>query len=162
MQVPSLAGRLHDLLPRRRRAAHPKGERLLHQAHALGPIGRFQLEAAIQSVHCARATTGVTDWDALRTLYVGLLHLAPSLGAQASLAAVVARVDGPLAGLAELDTLGEPAFQPFWAERAHFLAELGWPDAAARAYAKPIRLTTDPAVRSYLRASRRSATKKLE
>lgn len=131
-----------------------QGERLLHQARALGPMGRFQLEAAIQSVHCARAVTGVTDWDALRTLYVGLLHLAPSLGAQVSLAAVVARLDGPLAGLAELDALGEPAFQPYWAVRAHLLAELGWPDAAAQAYAKAISLTTDPAVREYLVATR--------
>jgi len=127
-----------------------QGERLLHQARALGPIGRFQLEAAIQSVHCARATSGVTDWDALRSLYVGLLQLAPSLGAQVSLAAVVAHTDGPLAGLAELDALGEPAFQPWWAVRAHLLAELGRMDDAARAYAKAISLTTDPAVRKNL------------
>ena len=129
-----------------------QGERLLHQARALGPIGRFQLEAAIQSVHCARATTGVTDWDALRTLYVGLLQLAPSLGARVSLAAVVAHTDGALAGLAALDALGEPGFQPWWAVRAYLLAELGRRDDAARAYAKAISLTTDPAVRAHLQA----------
>lgn len=128
-----------------------QGERLLHQARALGPLGRFQLEAAIQSVHCARATTGVTDWDALRTLYVALIALAPTLGAQVSLAAVVAHTDGPAAGLAQLDALGEPAFQPWWAVRAHLLAEMGRGDDAARAYAKAISLTTDPAVRDFLK-----------
>jgi RNA polymerase sigma-70 factor (ECF subfamily) len=130
-----------------------QGERLLHQARGLGPVGRFQLEAAIQSVHCARAATGVTDWDALRTLYVALIALAPTLGAHVSLAAVVARLDGPLAGLAELDALGEPAFQPWWAVRAHLLAGAGLMDDAARAYAKATSLTTDPVVRTYLRAT---------
>ncbi|CAN5160985.1 hypothetical protein BH11ACT4_BH11ACT4_24610 [soil metagenome] len=127
-----------------------QGERLLRQARALGPVGRFQLEAAIQSVHCARATTGVTDWDALRTLYVALIALAPTLGAQVSLAAVVAHTDGPLAGLAHLDALGEPAFQPWWAVRAHLLAEAGRVDDAAGAYAKAISLATDPRLRAHL------------
>ena len=36
-----------------------EGEALLRRAHALGaPLGRFQLEAAIQSAHCDRARTG--------------------------------------------------------------------------------------------------------
>lgn len=128
-----------------------QGEGLLHRARALSHIGRFQLEAAIQSVHCARAITGATDWVTLRTLYTGLLQVAPTLGARVSLAAVVARLDGPLAGLAELDALGEPRFQPWWAVRAHLLAELERRDDAARAYAKAISLTTDPTVRAYLR-----------
>jgi RNA polymerase sigma-70 factor (ECF subfamily) len=39
-----------------------EGESLLRRAHALGaPLGRFQLEAAIQSAHCDRARTGVVD-----------------------------------------------------------------------------------------------------
>ena len=33
--------------------------------------GRFQLEAAIQSVHAARSVTGKTDWRALSQLYAG-------------------------------------------------------------------------------------------
>jgi RNA polymerase sigma-70 factor (ECF subfamily) len=127
-----------------------QGEALLRAAHAYSRIGRFQLEAAIQSVHCARAVSGTTDWVTLRILYTGLLQIAPTLGAQVSLTAVVARIDGPLAGLAALDALGEPAFQPYWATRANLLAELGRRDDAARAYAKAISLTTDSAVREWL------------
>ena len=41
----------------------------MSRAHDLGRVGRFQLEAAIQSAHCARARSGQTDWAALRTLY---------------------------------------------------------------------------------------------
>ncbi len=127
-----------------------QGEGLLRRAHAFASTGRFQLEAAIQSVHCARASTGVTDWVALRLLYTALVQIAPTLGAHVSLAAVIARIDGPLAGLAALDALGEPAFQPYWATRAHLLAELGRVDASAHAYAKAISLTTEPALRGYL------------
>jgi RNA polymerase sigma-70 factor (ECF subfamily) len=67
---------------------------LLRRASALGrPIGRFQLEAAIQAVHCDRARTGELDVDALVTLYRGLVAIAPTDGARAALAAAEARLD---------------------------------------------------------------------
>jgi RNA polymerase sigma-70 factor (ECF subfamily) len=76
---------------------------------AIGGFGRFQLEAAMQSVHCARAVTGETDWRTLRTLNEALVRVAPTLGAQVSLAATIAEVDGPEAGLAHLDALAAAA-----------------------------------------------------
>jgi predicted RNA polymerase sigma factor len=127
-----------------------QGEAFLRRAHSLGSIGRFQLEAAIQSAHCATAITGFTDWAVLRRLHEGLIRIAPTLGAQVSLSAVVAHIDGPRAALEMLNSLGEPPFQPFWATRAHLLAEAAESDAAAAAYAKALSLTTDPAVRQYL------------
>jgi RNA polymerase sigma-70 factor (ECF subfamily) len=42
-------------------------------------------------VHCDRARTGVVDRDALRTLYRGLVHVAPTRGALQALAAVEAQ-----------------------------------------------------------------------
>jgi RNA polymerase sigma-70 factor (ECF subfamily) len=69
-----------------------EGEALLRRAAALGrPMGRFQLEAAIQSVHCDRARTGILDRDALVALYRGLVAIAPTAGARAALEAVLAR-----------------------------------------------------------------------
>lgn len=71
-----------------------EGEALLRRAASLGrPLARFQLEAAIQAVHCDRARTGMLDLDALRTLYRGLVAIAPTDGARAALAAVEARAD---------------------------------------------------------------------
>jgi RNA polymerase sigma-70 factor (ECF subfamily) len=68
-----------------------EGEALLRRASTLGaPLGRFQLEAAIQSVHCDRARTGALDRDALVKLYRGLVAVAPTSGARAALAAVEA------------------------------------------------------------------------
>lgn len=69
-----------------------EGEGMLRRAAALGsPLGRFQLEAAIQAVHCDRARTGVVDEDALVSLYRGLVAVAPTQGARAALDAVLAR-----------------------------------------------------------------------
>ena len=69
-----------------------EGRMLLSRASALGrPLGRFQLEAAIQAVHCDRARTGVLDVDALVKLYEGLVAVAPTAGARAALAAARAR-----------------------------------------------------------------------
>jgi len=66
-----------------------EGEALLRRAHALGrPLGRFQLEAAIQSAHCDRARTGTVDRATLVTLYRGLVAIAPTAGAVNALAAL--------------------------------------------------------------------------
>jgi predicted RNA polymerase sigma factor len=129
------------------------GERYLRRARSLGRMGRFQIEAAIQSVHCARAVSGETDWRALLTLYEALLAIAPTLGARVAHAAVQGRVEGPAAGLAVLDAIGDEAvqrFQPAWATRAHLLAEAGRREEAVRAYQRAISLTTDVAARRYL------------
>jgi predicted RNA polymerase sigma factor len=68
-----------------------EGEVLLRRAHALGaPLGRFQLEAAIQSAHCDRASTGTLDRATLVKLYHGLVAIAPTAGAVEALAAVTA------------------------------------------------------------------------
>lgn len=135
------------------------GERYLREARALERVGRFQIEAAIQSVHCARATSGATDWRALRSLYAALLAIAPTLGARVAHAAAAGRIEGARAGLAALDAIEDAAvqrFQPAWATRAHLLAEAGRADDAVQAYERAISLTTDPALRRYLERQRAS------
>jgi predicted RNA polymerase sigma factor len=128
-----------------------QGEAALRRAHSLRRIGRFQLEAAIQSVHCARRDGKPTEFQALEKLYRALIEIAPTLGARVSLAATIAEVHGPAAGLAELDQLDAPRFQPLWATRAHLLAQLGRVADAQLAYDKAISLTTDATTRDRLR-----------
>ena len=115
--------------------------------HRPGSVpGRFQLEAAIQSVHAARSVTGKTDWRALSQLYAGLMHISPSIGGAVSRAAVVAEDAGPAEGLKMLDVIdydGLEDYQPFHAVRAHCLAATGQPADAAEAYAKAISLCPD-------------------
>ena len=68
-----------------------EGEALLRRALALGaPLGRFQLEAAIQSAHCDRARTGTLDRATVVRLYRGLVAVAPTAGAVDALAALTA------------------------------------------------------------------------
>jgi RNA polymerase sigma-70 factor (ECF subfamily) len=66
-----------------------EGEAMLRRAYALGaPLGRFQLEAAIQSAHCDRARTGEVDRETIIRLYRGLVAVAPTAGAREALAAL--------------------------------------------------------------------------
>ncbi|MEM9485700.1 MAG: DUF6596 domain-containing protein, partial [Cyanobacteria bacterium P01_F01_bin.116] len=54
----------------------------LNKASTCGKLGRFQLEAAIQSVHAQRAVTQQTDWETLTQLYTGLIQVSPTIGAR--------------------------------------------------------------------------------
>lgn len=133
-----------------------RGELYLRRARQQGRLGRFQLEAAIQSVHCARARAGATDWAALKTLHTALIRFSPTSGARVALAAVIGEVDGPDAGLSALDAVADeqPAaakFQPYWATRAHLLAASGRTVDARGAYDRAVALTGDERLRAALR-----------
>ncbi|SEL48876.1 RNA polymerase sigma factor [Nonomuraea pusilla] len=130
-----------------------EGETCLRRAERPGRApGRFQLEAAIQAVHCDRLRSGVTDWDALRTLYTALVAIAPSLGSRVAHAAVVGRTASPQEGLSLLEALPveRERFQPYHAVRGDLLARLGRRQDAVAAYAQASALSTDPAVRAFL------------
>lgn len=126
---------------------------LLRRASAIGRMGRFQLEAAIQSVHAARSVTGKTDWRALSQLYAGLVQLHPTIGAAVSRAAAVAEDAGPAEALALLKYIDFPElerFQPAHALRAHCFFKMGRIADAAEAYAKAQSLCTDLPTRRWL------------
>lgn len=131
------------------------GEAYLQRAAPLRRFGRFQLEAAIQSAHCARLFSGTTDWAAIVRLYAALVEIAPTIGAQVGHAAALAHHAGPRAGLVALDALPPERtrlFQPAWATRAHLLALLGRRAEASAAYDRAIALSTEPPIRRYLQA----------
>ena len=128
-----------------------RGEVLLQRAAAFGRPGRFQLEAAIQSAHDARAVAGTVDREAVRRLYAALVRTAPTLGARVAHAVAVARVDGAEAGLAVLDSIeGADAFQPAWAARAALLAETDRIAEAREAAGRAAALSHDAATRARL------------
>jgi len=130
-----------------------EAERHLAEAFKIGRIGRFQLEAAIQSAHAERARSGRTDWSAIVLFYEQLLRISPALGTQVGYAAVVAEANGPGPGLAVLDAIAQEdvsGYQPYWAVRAHLLQRLGKTREAADAYDRAIGLTEDSAVREFL------------
>ncbi len=130
-----------------------KANRLLSAAEPLRQIGRYQLEAAIQSVHLRRGVTGITDWAEIVVLYQGLLHYAPSLAAGIGYAAALGEARGAEAGLAVLDGIEAARiadYQPYWATRAHLLQRLKRPEADA-AFERAIGLSAHEAQRAFLR-----------
>ena len=130
-----------------------EGEGYLRRAERPGrPPGRFQLEAAIQAVHCDRVRGEGTDWSALSTLYAALVAIAPSLGSRLAQAAVVSRTESPAAALQLLDALPpeRERFQPYHATRADVLARAGRAADAADAYRTAAALTEDPVTARFL------------
>ncbi len=137
---------------------------LLTRASGMGRPGRFQLEAAIQSVHAARAVTGRTDWRALSQLHAGLVQLHPTIGAAVSRAAVVAEDAGPAEALRLLDKIRFPGvaqYQPAHAVRAQCLVMLDRVAEAAEAYDKAVSLCTDLPSRRLLETRRARLRKKV-
>jgi predicted RNA polymerase sigma factor len=129
------------------------GERLLHTASSLGKIGRFQLEAAIESVHIHRRHSNNTDWASLTLLYEGLLQLAPSMGAAVARAVAVGHAQGYEQGLAALEQI--PAdirlcFQPAWVARSHLLEIGSQLPEALEALSTAIEFTKDAKLSEYL------------
>jgi RNA polymerase sigma-70 factor (ECF subfamily) len=133
-----------------------EAESALRQASSAGVIGRYQLEAAIQSAHIEGARTMSVSWSAIVTLYDALVELTGSPVASINRAIAIAEVDGPAAGMRALNEVSaDPrmsAYQPYWAARANLLARTGARDEARRAYEIAMGLERDPAVREYLQA----------
>lgn len=131
-----------------------EAESALRHASRTRRIGRYQLEAAIQSAHVEGAHVGTVAWDAVVSLYDALVALSSSPVATINRALAVAELQGVNAGLAALDAAGEDQrvnqYQPYWAARAHLLGRCGSSDAARQAYQLAIGLESDPAVREYL------------
>jgi RNA polymerase sigma-70 factor (ECF subfamily) len=143
-----------------RRPEMDEAERHLHAASKANRIGRYQLEAAIQSAHAARAYAGAPDWPAIVLLYDALADLTGSPVAHLNAAAALSRRDGAAIGLGALNRVierfpGLQNYQPYWALRADLCAKLGDVEDARAAYSEAIQRESDPAVREFL--SRRQA-----
>lgn len=131
-----------------------EAEALLQQASRAGRVGRFQLEAAVQSAHSVRRFGRVVDWEAIEQLYVALGALTASPVVALNHAVARAHTHGAEAAIALLDGLqGDPRlaeYQPHWAARAELLARCSRREEALAAYQRAIGLERDPAVRRFL------------
>jgi RNA polymerase sigma-70 factor (ECF subfamily) len=132
-----------------------EAERLLTDAANAGVFGRFQCEAAIQSVHAQRGITGHLHHGALRLLYDLLWTHDPSVGVAVARAAVLidgGDLDGGDAALGAIDPARTATYQPWWVVRAKLAEARGAPDDARRALERALGLTEDDAVRRFLNA----------
>jgi RNA polymerase sigma factor (sigma-70 family) len=131
-----------------------EGVALVTRALSTGPLGPYQLQAAIAAVHDEAPTAEATDWPQILALYSLLERVAPNPMATLNRAVALAMVQGPAAGLAVLDTLSTDdriaASHHLLSVRAHLLEMAGDHDAARAGYREAARRTTSEPERRHL------------
>lgn len=101
-------------------------------------LGPYQLQAAIQALHCAASTYDATDWSAIVRFYDRLLAVMPTPVVAMNRAIAVAETDGPEVGLTLLGPLEVDLehHHVFHAARGALLERLDRRVEAAHAYAR--------------------------
>ncbi|MGW3332242.1 RNA polymerase sigma factor [Streptomyces rubiginosohelvolus] len=145
------------------RTAVAEGIALAEDALAQGPAGDYQLQAAIAALHDEAKRAEDTDWPQILALYDLLVRRSPDPAAALGRAVAVAMVEGPRAGLAEVDALTETAGTAgtsgtagqrnhrLDAVRAHLLERAGDMTAARTAYRAAADATLSEPEARYLR-----------
>jgi RNA polymerase sigma-70 factor, ECF subfamily len=134
-----------------------EGHRLVRACLRRNRPGAYQIQAAIAAVHADAPTSEATDWAQVLHLYDQLLAVRPNPVVALNRAVALAEMDGPLAGLAALDTLPPSSlveYQPYHATRADLLMRAGRRDESLAAYDRALELTTNEAERTFLKHQR--------
>ncbi|MEP6938220.1 MAG: DUF6596 domain-containing protein [Rudaea sp.] len=133
-------------------------ENLLQKASEFKSIGRYQLEAALQSAHVHRRRTGIRNWEDILRIYDALLEAMPSPVVAINRALVLAEVEGIDAALRAMPPGNDDPrirqYQPYWTAKAVLLARAGSIGDAMHAYDIAIGLEGDPAVRRFLQRAK--------
>jgi predicted RNA polymerase sigma factor len=129
-----------------------EGTALLDGAIRKGTPGEYQLQAAIAAVHDRAAQASDTDWPQILALYGLLEQITGNPVVTLNRAVAAAMVDGPSAGLAVLDEVGEQLNGHYRldAVRAHLLELAGDADDAFEHYRAAAGRTTNLAEQRYL------------
>jgi RNA polymerase sigma-70 factor (ECF subfamily) len=131
-----------------------EAENQLIQATTMNSFGRYQCEAAIQSVHAHRLLTGYTNYNALTILYDVLVTHYPSTGGLVSQAATMIETgdyEKAWLILQDIALAKVTHYQPYWAVRAIVLMRLGDRLSAIAALYQAIQLTDDVAIRHFIK-----------
>jgi RNA polymerase sigma factor (sigma-70 family) len=135
-------------------AAITEGLALLTSTLGTGPVGAYQLQAAIAAVHDEARTAEQTDWPQILALYQVLSQVAPAPVVTLSHAVALAMVHGPKAGLALLGTLDADDRMAHThrldAVRGHLLERAGDTAAAREAYLRAAKMTASLPEQRYL------------
>lgn len=131
-----------------------EGSGLVVDAMRGSPLGPYQLQAAIASLHVEAPSSQDTDWPQIELLYRILCRIAPNPMATLNHAIAVAMTEGPDAGLTVLADLAADErmarHHRLAATRAHLLELAGYPAAAREDYLLAARRTTSLPEQRYL------------
>ncbi len=114
--------------------------------------GPFQLQAAIQAVHCDADSFDATDWHQIVTLYDHLVSVMATPVVALNRAIAIGEIDGPDAALTALDEIASDLndYHLLHAARGTTLRRLGQPEAAKVAYERAAHLAVTEADRRFL------------
>jgi len=131
-----------------------EGVALISRTLGHGPVGVYQVQAAIAALHAQAPGTEETDWPQIAQLYEVLQELAPSPVVTLNQAIAVAMVFGPSRGLELLAGLdGDSRMKQSHrldAVRAHLLERAGDVAGARESYLRAAGRTLSAPERRYL------------
>ena len=132
---------------------------MIEEGHAIvracirrGRPGPYQLQAAIQAVHCDADSFEATDWSQIVALYDQLFSVMPTPVVALNRAIAIGEIEGPGAALAAIDDIG-PGLDDYHlmhAARGTTLRALGQRDAAKIAFERAADLAATEADRRFL------------
>ncbi len=128
-----------------------EGQGIVRRCLAADRPGPYQIQAAINAVHCDAPRTGATDWAQVVALYDQLWAFTPTPVVALNRAVAVAEVDGPEPALALVDQLDPDDYPRVHAVRADLLRRLDRQAEAADAYRAAIVATDNQLERDFLR-----------
>ena len=132
---------------------------MIQEGHAIvracirrGRPGPFQLQAAIQAVHCSADSLEATDWAQIVALYDHLFSVMPTPVVALNRAIAAAEIEGPGAALTAIDAIAAELdnYHPMHAARGTMLRRLGRGDAARAAYERAASLAVTEADQQFL------------
>jgi RNA polymerase sigma-70 factor (ECF subfamily) len=114
--------------------------------------GPYQLQAAIQAVHCDADSFEATDWPQIVVLYDHLFSVMPTPVVALNRAISIGEIEGPGASLTALDAIAPDLdnYHLMHAARGTTLRRLGQRDAAKAAYERATHLAATEADRRFL------------
>ncbi len=127
-----------------------EGQDLVRRCLRRDQPGPYQIQAAINAVHCDAPTAVQTDWAQIVALYDQLLAIDPSAIVALNRAVAVAEFDGPQVALQQIDELPLEHYYLFHAIRADLLRRLGRSGEADAAYRNAIARTDNDAEVAFL------------
>lgn len=134
------------------RALIDEGHELVRTCIRRNEPGPFQIQAAIQAVHCHARTFEATNWHQIVELYDRLMSISPTPVVALNRAIALTEIAGPVVGLAAIDATAEALdnYRLMHAARADLLRRLGRTNAARIAYERAAALATTATDRQFL------------
>jgi len=129
-----------------------EGHAIVRACIRRGQPGPFQLQAAIQAVHCNADSFEATDWPQIVALYDHLFSVLPTPVVALNRAIAIAEIDGPGAALTTLDAIAPDLdnYHLIHAARGTMLRRIGRRDAAQAAFERAAHLAATEADRRFL------------